>query len=36
VRLGIGDKDVAVPFSSVKQKTKDGQGYLILDTTKDF
>lgn len=33
--LGIGDKDVAVPFSSVKQKTKDGKAYLTLDTTKD-
>jgi sporulation protein YlmC with PRC-barrel domain len=33
--LGIGEKDVAVPFSSVKQKMKDGKSYLTLDTTKD-
>jgi sporulation protein YlmC with PRC-barrel domain len=33
--LGIGEKDVAVPFSAVKQKTKDGKPYLTLDTTKD-
>jgi sporulation protein YlmC with PRC-barrel domain len=33
--LGIGEKDVAVPFSSVKQKMKDGKPYLMLDTTKD-
>jgi sporulation protein YlmC with PRC-barrel domain len=33
--LGIGEKDVAVPFSSVKQTMKDGKAYLTLDTTKD-
>ena len=33
--LGMGEKDVAVPFSSVKQKMKDGKSYLTLDTTKD-
>jgi sporulation protein YlmC with PRC-barrel domain len=33
--LGIGEKDVAVPFSSVKQKIKDGKSYLTLDTTKE-
>ena len=33
--LGIGEKDVAVPFSSVTQKMKDGKSYLTLDTTKD-
>jgi sporulation protein YlmC with PRC-barrel domain len=33
--LGIGEKDVAVPFSSVKQKMKDGKSYLTLDTTKE-
>jgi sporulation protein YlmC with PRC-barrel domain len=32
---GIGEKDVAVPFSSVTQKMKDGKSYLTLDTTKD-
>ena len=29
--LGIGEKDVAVPFSSVTQKMKDGKSYLTLD-----
>ena len=33
--LGIGEKDVAVPFSSVTQKMKDGKPYLTLDTTKE-
>jgi sporulation protein YlmC with PRC-barrel domain len=33
--LGMGEKDVAVPFSSVMQKMKDGKSYLTLDTTKD-
>ena len=33
--LGIGEKDVAVPFNAVKQKTKDNKPYLTLDTTKD-
>jgi len=33
--LGIGEKDVAVPFSAVKHTTKDGKVYLTLDTTKD-
>ena len=33
--LGIGEKDVAVPFAAVKQKTKDSKPYLTLDTTKD-
>ena len=33
--LGLGEKDVAVPFSTVKQTTKDGKVYLTLDTTKD-
>jgi hypothetical protein len=31
----MGEKDVAVPFSSVTQKMKDGKSYLTLDTTKD-
>lgn len=31
----MGEKDVAVPFSSVTQKMKDGKSYLILDTTKE-
>src|SRR5262245_44487122 len=33
--LGIGSKDVAVPFSAVQQKTKDNKPYLSLDTTKE-
>jgi len=33
--LGMGEKDVAVPFSAVKQKMKDGKAYLTMDTTKD-
>src|SRR5436190_24362090 len=33
--LGIGEKDVAVPFSAVKHTTKDGKVYLRIDTTKD-
>ena len=33
--LGMGEKDVAVPFSAVKHETRDGKVYLTLDTTKD-
>jgi sporulation protein YlmC with PRC-barrel domain len=33
--LGIGEKNVAVPFSAFKVADKDGSRYLILDTTKD-
>jgi sporulation protein YlmC with PRC-barrel domain len=33
--LGMGEKDVAVPFSAVKHTTRDGKIYLTLDTTKD-
>lgn len=33
--LGMGEKDVAVPFTAVKHTTKDGKVYLTLDTTKD-
>jgi sporulation protein YlmC with PRC-barrel domain len=33
--LGIGEKDVAVPFSAVKHTSRDGKVYLTLDTTKD-
>jgi sporulation protein YlmC with PRC-barrel domain len=33
--LGMGEKDVAIPFSAVKRTTKDGKAYLTLDTTKD-
>jgi len=33
--LGMGEKDVAVPFSAVKRTMKDNKAYLTLDTTKD-
>jgi hypothetical protein len=33
--LGMGEKDVAVGFTSVKHTNKDGKAYLTLDTTKD-
>lgn len=33
--LGIGEKDVALPFTAVKHTTRDGKVYLTLDTTKD-
>ena len=33
--LGVGEKDVAVPFSAVKRTTKDKKNYLTLNTTKD-
>ncbi len=33
--LGAGEKDVAVPFSAVKQTTKDNKTYLTIETTKD-
>ena len=33
--LGMGEKDVAVPFTSVKHTMKDGSSYLTLDTSKD-
>jgi sporulation protein YlmC with PRC-barrel domain len=33
--LGMGEKDVAVPFNAVKRTTKDGKVNLTLDATKD-
>ncbi|HEX4409978.1 MAG TPA: PRC-barrel domain-containing protein [Xanthobacteraceae bacterium] len=33
--LGAGEKDVAVPFNSVKWTTKDKKNYLTLNATKD-
>jgi sporulation protein YlmC with PRC-barrel domain len=33
--LGAGEKDVAVPFSAVKQTTKNNKTYLTMDATKD-
>jgi sporulation protein YlmC with PRC-barrel domain len=33
--LGMGEKDVALPFDAVKRKTKDNKTYLTLDATED-
>jgi sporulation protein YlmC with PRC-barrel domain len=33
--LGAGEKDVAVPFTAIRQVTKDNKTYLTMDTTKD-
>jgi sporulation protein YlmC with PRC-barrel domain len=33
--LGIGEKDVAVPFEAVKAEKKDNKWYLTLDETKE-
>lgn len=34
--LGVGEKDVAVPMSAIKAKTKDNnKWYLVMDATKD-
>jgi sporulation protein YlmC with PRC-barrel domain len=33
--LGIGEKDVAVPFNAVANTEKDGKKYLTMNTTKD-
>ena len=34
--LGMGEKDVAVPFSAVKPTTKDNNKYyLVMDATKE-
>lgn len=34
--LGMGEKDVAVPFNAVKATTKDNNKYyLVMDATKD-
>jgi sporulation protein YlmC with PRC-barrel domain len=33
--LGMGEKDVAVPFAAVKAEKKDGKWYLTMDETKD-
>lgn len=40
VILGVGgvvgsDKDVAVPFNSIKKTTKNDKTYLTMDTTQD-
>jgi len=33
--LGMGDKDVAVPFSSVRAAEKNSKWYLVLNTNKE-
>ena len=33
--LGVGEKDVAVPFSALHPTNKDNTNRLVLDTTKD-
>ena len=33
--LGVGEKDVAVPFAAVKTEKKNDSWYLTLDETKD-
>ena len=33
--LGVGEKNVAVVFPSLKVAEKDGKRYLVLDATKE-
>ena len=33
--LGVGEKDVSVPFTAVKATQKDSKWYLVMNTTKD-
>ena len=33
--LGVGEKDVAVPFKAIRVTEKDGKRYLTIDTTKE-
>ena len=33
--LGIGEKNVAIPFSSLKVAEKNGSRYLVVETTKE-
>ncbi len=33
--LGMGEKDVAVPFDAIKHTARDNKVYLTMDTTKD-
>ena len=33
--LGIGEKDVAVPFSAIRATRKDNKWHLVMNTTKD-
>jgi sporulation protein YlmC with PRC-barrel domain len=32
--LGVGEKDIAVPFSDLKVTSRDGKSWLVLDRTK--
>ena len=33
--LGAGEKNVAVPFNSLKLTDKNGKRYLVMNTTKE-
>jgi sporulation protein YlmC with PRC-barrel domain len=33
--LGVGEKDVAVPFNTLKVSEKGGDRYLVIDATKE-
>ncbi len=33
--LGVGEKDVAVPFSAIRATDKDGKWYLTMNASKD-
>jgi sporulation protein YlmC with PRC-barrel domain len=33
--LGVGEKDVAVPFKALKVAEKNGDRYLVMNTTKE-
>ena len=33
--LGMGEKDVAVPFNAIRITEKDSKRYLVMDTTKE-
>jgi sporulation protein YlmC with PRC-barrel domain len=33
--LGVGQKDVAIPFKELKVSTRDGKDWLVLNRTKD-
>jgi len=33
--LGVGEKDVAIPFKELRVSTRDGKDWLVLNRTKD-
>jgi sporulation protein YlmC with PRC-barrel domain len=33
--IGVGEKDVAVPFKAVRNAQKEGKWYLVMNATKD-